>query len=215
MRIIAAVIVYDRFYNVESWIRCWKMSDTQGAELFIIHNYKNNSERSKYYTFCQNQGVNYVPRQNVGMDIGAFQDVCRGRLIGFPNQWDYLFWAADDTLPMSKTFLSPFIESIKNPNVGVACLEISKEVKTHIRTTGFILSQLTASKVEFPAKKIVTKAQCYEFEHRSKNAFYEQIIKMRKKVVQVVPDIAQGGLWDTGNRGFLNRWDEHYREFPK
>jgi len=214
MRIIVAVIVYDRFKNIEEWVRCWNFCEKDDAELFIIHNYKNQAEKSKYEEFCKNAGVSYIPRKNVGMDIGALQDVCRGRLEGFPNQWDYLFWTTDDILPMSKKFLPYYMGEIQKPGIGVVCLELSKEIKLHIRTTGFLMSQMTASKITFPVDIINTKDHCYEFEHRGRNAFYEQIRKLGLSSIQVHPVLKYSYLWDIHIRASLDRWEEHYKEFP-
>lgn len=198
---IAAIIVHNRFDNLVKWIRCWKLSDTGSVTLYIIHNCDDETERKKFKSFCKEQGVNYVPRQNVGFDIGAFEDVCKGRLKGFPTDWDYLFWVTDDTIPMAKDFLKPFVMV-----EGVVCLEISKQVKPHIRTCAFMIDRDTASRLVFP--KLLTKEDCYQFEHKSRNAFYEQVLKMNKKVVQTGP-VANGPLWDTGHRKTLKRWDEH------
>ena len=214
MKIIVAVIVYDRFKNIKEWIRCWKQCDTTDAELIIIHNFQTEREKRDYHALCHENKIKYVPRSNVGMDIGAFQDVCRGRLNGFPNQWDYLLWVTDDVIPMNKNFISLYVEQMKKPTVGVACLELSKEVKLHIRTTGFMIDQETASKIEFPAPKIINKAQCYDFEHRSRNAFYEQVRALGKNVSQVTVDVKKGYLWDTHIRGHFNRWKEHEEVFP-
>lgn len=214
MRIIVAVVVYDRLSNVREWVRCWKQCEKKDAELFIIHNYRNEEDKHSLRTFCEESGVRHIPRENVGMDIGALQDVCRGRLEGFPNQWDYLFWSTDDFIPMAKNFLSTFLEVLKQPKVGVACLEISREVKEHVRTAGFMITQLTASKLTFPVERVVTKTHCYEFEHRGQNAFLEQIKKMGKRAMQVHPDFRKGPLWDVHIRGHLNRWEQHNKEFP-
>lgn len=215
MRIIVAVVVFDRFKNIQEWARCWKRCNTENAELIIIHNFKNSTDKASYSEFCQKEGVVYVPRENVGMDIGALQDVCRGRLEGFPNEWDYLLWMTDDVLPMSKKFIPAYLKEIQRPNSGVVCLELSKEVKLHIRTTGFMMSQLTASKITFPVEKITTKDHCYDFEHRGRNAFYEQVKRMGKNITQIHSNLKHSYLWDTHIRASLNRWDEHYKEFPK
>jgi hypothetical protein len=150
------------------------------------------------------------------MDIGAFQDVCSERLEAFPNDWDYLFWTTDDVLPMSKKFLVPFINNLrKRPSIAVTCLEVSHEVKTHIRTTGFMISKETSKLLEFPKDRVESKTDCYDFEHKSPNAFYEQIKKMQKGVLQVEPDLRKAPLWDSHVRGHLKRYPEHFREFPK
>lgn len=209
---IATIIVYNRFDNLKEWARCWKMSETEGMELYVIHNHDKETEKEIFSSFCAEEGINYVPRKNIGMDIGAFQDVCRGRLEGFPKEWDFLFWATDDTLPMTRGFLKPFIDSM-NTNTGVVCLELSRQVKMHIRTCAFMIDKDTASRLEFPNDPITTKEDCYQFEHRSTRAFYEQILNMGKKAVQT-GDLAKSTLWDTGHRHHLKRWNERLTEFP-
>lgn len=89
MKIVVAVIVYNRFDNVREWIRCWNQSDTAGAELVIIHNYQDESSKKTGQAICQ--GVTYIPHENRGFDIGRFQDVCKFRLAGMP-EFDYLLW---------------------------------------------------------------------------------------------------------------------------
>lgn len=214
MKVIVAIIVYDRLYNVEKWCRCWKMCQKEGAEFIIIHNYDTEAQQIPFRTLCEVNNVKYIPRKNIGMDIGAFQDVCRGRLEGFPNEWSYLFWCPDDTIPMSKRFLSHYLVAMRK-TPGVVCLEISREVKTHIRTTAFMIDQKTASLIQFPAPTVTTKAQCYEFEHYSKNAFYEQVKALKRPIVQIHPDLRKSYLWDTHSRGHLRRMGEHLNEFPR
>lgn len=214
MKIIVAIIVYDRLHNIDRWIKCWNLSEQHGADFIIIHNYDTEDQQIPFRNLCEANNVKYIPRKNTGMDIGALQDVFRGRLEGFPNEWDYLFWCPDDTIPMSKKFLSYYIKTVGG-GTGVACLEISKEVKTHIRTCAFMIDQGTASQINFPCDPIITKADCYQFEHRSNDAFYEQVKKLNKSIIQIVPDIKQAPLWDTHCRAGVRRWAHHYHEFPK
>ena len=216
MKLIITIIVYNRLSNLKRWLDCWKICEKpEGTELVVIHNYDKEEDQIPYKSLCGENNIKYIPRKNIGMDIGAFQDVCKERLEGFSNDWDYLMWVADDTIPMYKKFASCFLEEIKKPNVGVACLEISREIKTHIRTSGFIISKETSKKLIFSVEIIKTKLECYFFEHRNNNSFYEQILRMGKKVIQVSPTLRVSHLWDTGHRVNLNRWTDHYKEFPK
>lgn len=215
MKLIVAIIVYNRLDNLKEWLRCWQMCEKQGAELVVVHNLDIPGYREEYEKACNEIGVKYVPRKNIGMDIGAFQDICYGRLNEFPDDWTHLIWITDDVYPMSKMFVHHFYEKSQRPNIGVVCLEVSNEVKTHIRTTGFMIDRETARKLTFPADPITTKNHCYEFEHRSRNAFYEQIKAMGKEVVQVYSNFVQACLWDTHNRARFKRMDEHFKEFPK
>jgi len=214
LKIIVAVIVYDRFDNIKEWIRCWSQCDIGNAALVIIHNYENEQARESYMYFCGQSGIHYVPRKNIGYDIGAFQDVCRQRLTGFPD-FDYLIWCTDDTIPMRKDFIGAFVSGVKD-KTAVTCMELSKEVKPHIRTTGFCIRKETALRIKFPAEPIKTKEDCWQFEHRSESAFYEQIRKMGLNASQITP-IQQAPVWDSGQmkaKKQNNRKEEHYTAFP-
>ena len=197
MRTVVCIVVYDRWDNIQHWLNCWKQCNNEGYQLVIINNGP--------YQPC------VINRQNIGYDIGAFQDVINSRLDGFP-EWDRLLWITDDTFPMAKDFIQQF-EAAMKPGVGVACMQVSPYVRKHIRTTGFMIDKSTAQRLIFPADPIVTKEHCYQFEHRHpKNTFYDQVIRMGLKVVQVAPDKVSP-LWDSGYWRGLPRKQEHDKVF--
>lgn len=214
MKIIVAVVVFNRFENIVRWVNCWNQCDKNNAELVIIHNYQNESDLVKYRSYCESNGIGYIARINIGFDIGAFQDVCRERLNGFDNNWDYLLWCTDDTIPMAKDFISPFI-NYPNQSYGVTCMEVSKEIVLHIRTTGFCIKKEVAIKLSFPADTITTKGQCWNFEHRGGNrTFLNQVKAMNLEVLQIA-SVADSVLWDIGNARHLkmNRMNQHTSVF--
>jgi len=201
---ILVVVVYDRFYNLERWIKCWEQCDKNYVELRILHNYKNQEDLNKYKKYCQDNNITYISRSNSGYDIGAFKQVCQETLEGFKNNWDNMLWVADDTYPMSKDFTNLFFSKLEeNPKIGVTCLEMSKEYKLHIRTTGFCIKKEVAKKLIFDIQ-IITKLHCYLFEHRSPNSFLEQVIKMGYQSLQL-SNIQTAKLWDTGHRANLKK----------
>lgn len=213
-RVVVAVVVFDRFQNIKEWIRCWSMCETTNAELVIIHNYPDEEQRESFREYCLNLGVRYIPRINVGYDIGAFQDVCNNRLDGFPD-YEYLIWCCDDLIPMRKDFIKQYIDKFKEANIGCAALEISPSVRRHIRTTGFCIPKHVAGKLQFLVDPITTKEDCYKFEHRGNTQiFYDQVIRMGLKVVQVSP-INTACFWDSGFKRYRSREKEHYQLFPK
>lgn len=213
MKIVVAVVVFDRFQNVVEWVRCWAMCETSNSELVIIHNFANESDKSSYKEFCDQAGIRIIQRTNIGFDIGAFQDVCRNRLEVFP-EYDYLIWITDDCLPMRKDFIKQYMDRMI-PGIGCAALEISKSVKLHIRTTGFCVPKNVADRLQFVADPIVTKEQCYKFEHRGGNdIFLEQVRRMGLRAVQVSA-IEVAPLWDSGFKKYKNREKEHYNLFPR
>lgn len=205
VKTILAIIVWNRFENLRLWVNCWNQCNKMNAELVVVHNLEN--DNNKYLQLCKDNSVTYVPRENKGLDIGAFQDVCKERLAGFPNNWDNLIWCTDDCIPMSKDFVQQFLEKLSNDNIP--CYEISKEVKTHIRTTGFSVTKDISKKLTFPADPIRNREQCYEFEHKSKTSFYEQVISMGKKPVMINNDLRESPLWDAGVRRNLNLTKKH------
>lgn len=214
MKIIVAVVVYDRFNNIERWINCWQQSNTKNAELVIVHNYYGNtSELEKFKRLCDDNKITYVPRNAAGFDIGAFQDVCRERLQGFPD-FDYLLWCTDDTFPMSKDFITSFIDKIKEPGVGVSCMQLSSSVSAHVRTSGFCISKEISKQITFPADPVTTKQHCYLFEHRGGNkTFTNQIRQMGLSCVQVTT-IKESPLWDSDHPNLNKRLDRQ-QEFNR
>lgn len=207
MKLLVAVIIYNRLHNLERWIKCWKESNTGDAQLVIIHNY-NHDER--FRTLCDKSNIIYIRRNNIGFDIGAFQDICAGRL---ELDFDYLLWCTDDTLPMTKDFIAPFIEKITQPGVGIACMQISKSVTPHVRTTGFMVSKEVAKRIKFPADPITTKGHCYHFEHRGGKQILTNQIREMGLSCEMVSDPRTSPLWDTGYWKRLDRQDEHDRIF--
>lgn len=217
---IVAVVVYDRFQNVKEWIRCWQQCDTSQSELIIIHNFVNEAERDAFIGYCAEHGIRIISRENIGYDIGCLQDVCRERLEGFPNDWQNLIWVTDDTLPMDKHFIVRFTDQLKN-GVDVAAMEICPtqntvqvRAKNHIRTTGFAIKKELSLRLEFPCDPVVTKEDCFQFEHRGNNIFLDQIKRWGLNAVQVTKDINKSPLWDMGRKRQAHRKAEHFKTFP-
>jgi hypothetical protein len=209
---IVAIIVWNRFENLKLWVNCWKQCNKMGAELVVVHNLE--TDNDKYYQLCKDNGVTYVPRENKGFDIGAFQDVCKEKLAGFPNTWDNLIWITDDCIPMAKNFVGQFLSCFVNGNIP--CYEISNEVKRHIRTTGFLITKDISKKLIFPKDPIENREDCYQFEHKGflQGAnMYEQIIRMGKTPVMVVNDLKVSPLWDSGVRWQLKLMGKHEEIF--
>ena len=219
MKIVVAVIVYSRYSNIERWARCWQKCDAASAQLVVVHNFRNEQDMRMYQSFCRSRGITYVPRPNVGYDIGAFQDVCNNRLAGFPMDFDYLLWCTDDLWPMKKDFVHRYLAGFQDPDVVCVCYELSKEVHPHIRTTGFMLHKDTLPKIRFNVDPIQTKVQCYEFEHRDKQMSLVDQLNRFGKSVQVEPDVEHTCMWDTGHnsrealRRRHRRQMEHYKVF--
>jgi hypothetical protein len=154
----------------------------------------------------------YFRRDNIGFDIGSFQDVCSNKIEGFPD-WANMLWCTDDTIPTKKDFVELFLSKLNGHSTP--CMEISREVTPHIRTTGFMISRDMASRIVFPADKVTTKDQCYHFEHRGgRQTFFHQLNRMGKRPV-MVSSLPSSPLWDIGNKRHLrmNRWNEFEQNF--
>lgn len=203
---IVTIIVYSRFENVDRWIKCWHKCDQTDAELVVIQNTDAKVRPDQIRALCDVNGIKYFERENIGMDIGAFKDVCQGKIEGFP-EFDNLLWITDDVIPMSKDFVSLFTHSL----TGLNCLEISNiRSPLHVRTTGFCITKEIADRLTFP--EIKTKMDCYDFEHRSNNTLMLQVQRMGFECKQLGP-IERASLWDTGNRSHLKRMKEHESTF--
>ncbi|MFA5935013.1 MAG: glycosyltransferase [Candidatus Paceibacterota bacterium] len=206
---IVVILVWNRFENLKLWVNCWKQCHRMDAKLVVIHNLE--SDNDKYAQICKDNGITYISRENKGFDIGAFQDVCKERLTNFPNKWDNLIWITDDCIPMSKNFVGDYLECLSETDIP--CYEISKEVKTHIRTTGFLVTKEIANKLTFPKDPMESREDCYQFEHKSKTAFFEQVVGMGKNPVMIVKDLKLSPLWDSDVRGNLNLMKKHEEVF--
>ena len=191
------IVVYDRWHNVDKWFAILEKAGRPKNVVVIM----NTDIPSQVPYDCIS-----IQRKNIGYDIGAFQDVCKNRLPGFPEDWQQLLWCTDDTFPMAEDFLSYF--ALK-PNEGVRAMEISPYVREHIRTTGFSISRKVAEKLIFPADPVITKQHCYLFEHRwGGSTFMEQVKKMKLKVVMVA-DRAASPMWDSN----YHRREKREQEF--
>lgn len=200
-----AIIVYKRIENIQRWLKCWAISDQTDAELIVIHNFDLPEHCVAFRNLCKQYGVRYIGRQNIGYDIGAFQDMCRGKY----GTFEQLLWITDDTIPMSKDFVSHFQLT---DGVGLKCMEISSiRSPLHVRTTGFCISYDTAKKLRFPT--IRTKEDCYYFEHRGgDNTLMRQVELMGLKCEMVSkPEVSP--LWDMQQRAHFKRMKEHESEF--
>lgn len=203
---IVAIIVYSRFENIERWVKCWHKCDQTNAELVVIQSTDTTIKPDQIKAYCEANEIKYFERANIGMDIGAFKEVCEGKIEGFP-EFDNLLWITDDVIPMSKDFVSLFTHNLK----GLNCLEISNiKSPLHVRTTGFCITKEVADRLVIP--EIVTKMDCYDFEHRGDNTLMLQVQKMGFECVQLGP-IERASLWDTGNRRQLARMKEHESVF--
>jgi hypothetical protein len=205
MKTVVSIIVYNRYENIDRWIKCWQKSDQKDAELVIVQSIDHMVKSDDVKTMCKDNGIKYFSRKNEGMDIGAFRDVCQGKIKGFPD-FDRLLWITDDVIPMKKDFVSYFTQG-----EGLNCLEISSlNAPTHVRTTGFCITKEMAQKLKFSELK--SKMDCYQFEHRGNDTLMLQVQRMGFKVNQISP-LETSPLWDTGNRAYLKRMKEHLREF--
>jgi len=207
---IVSIIVYNRFENLKLWLECWDKCDQTNAELVVIHNTDRPPLINDYLDLCNKHNVKYTNRQNTGYDIGAFKDVCQGLI---KLEYDNLLWITDDTIPMSKDFVSQFTGPLSDKSIGLTCMEISKlNSPLHVRTTGFCITKEVAEKLTF-ADNITTKEDCYQFEHRGgKATLMKQVEAMKLKCV-MLGKLETSPLWDTGNRANLKRMDEHKNTF--
>lgn len=194
-KILICVVAYNRIGNFIKWCKLAKLIKfypgylNYGIEIRIIHNFENLTVVTHWKAVAANYPVTYIPRENVGLDIGVFQEVCKSDNGGILVPYDYLIWFTDDCLPTSLDFISDFVEPFeKNNSLGLICFEMSRQIRPHVRTTGFCLKRETLPKITFPVPKILTKKDCYDFEHGQKN-LYLQIAKLGLTVKVIDKDI--------------------------
>lgn len=210
-KILVAVVIYDRWGNLKRWVDSWKVCEQLGSTLVIIHN---NTENPDWRKYCEDNGVVYIQRENVGYDTGPFQDIIRGRLCQEIN-WDIILYSTDDIFPMRKTFLKEFVEVLNYDFVGISCMEISDVVSTHVRTGGYMIRKEVADTLHFPNDPVVDKEDCFYFEHKGgSHTLTNQVLKLGLRILPVTIDLKQSPVWDSHVRGHLDRWEEFYTNFP-
>ena len=210
MKTVVAVVVYNRIKNVQRWLDVWDKAKPRDAELRIIHNVHPNEHVDNIRGACEAAGVTYIPRVNIGMDIGAFQDVCRRRLKGFLHDFEFLLWITDDTFPMRYSFVDEFVAPFSDPKTGLTCYEISPQIKKHVRTTGFCIRASMLGRITFDVDPIRTKDDCWAFEHRSNKNLYLQILAHGLDARQLA-HIPAAPVWDSGGGGI--KWPDREEEF--
>jgi len=210
MRIIIVICIYNRLPNLHRWINAWGKSQQLGAELIVVHN-QDNIQPNEYQGLCQLHGVTYIARQNVGFETGIIQDVFLNKLR--IKKWDYMLFVTDDTIPVKKDFLLQYVNELKKPDIGCVCMEISGVWTPHIRTTGFMVSRETATKIYWVNVPIANKEECYFFEHQGfQDTMMSQILNMGKRVVQL-SNIATSALWDSDHHADHKRLNEYNKQF--
>ena len=186
-KIVIAVVVFDRIGNFIKWCKLAKLFKSQfpnSLEIRIVHNCNDLAISEKWKSIAEKFPVTYIRRNNVGLDIGVFQDVCKNSLQGFEDNYNYLLWFTDDCFPTSLNFLNEFLNPFENEKIGMSCMEVSTEIRPHARTTGFCIRKETLEKIVFPVPTITTKQDCYSFEH-GQNNFYLQIKKLGFEVHEI------------------------------
>lgn len=214
MKTIVVVSLYDRYENLKRWVHSWNLCDTKDAKLFIVNNIDDGMDVSYWREYCQERGVNFVERENIGYETGIIQDVLCGRMFA-EQEWDYLIFATDDTIPMKKDFISQFTAPIiASKNNAVTFIEMSGVYTPHIRTSGFCVDKLTGQRLKFPYDQVVDKEECYYFEHQGKeDTFLAQILLMGKTPIQL-GNVRTSCMWDTHHREKFQRWKQWRKEFP-
>lgn len=178
-KVVVAIVVYDRIENALLWKQLY-------PDVVIINNGPHDIPCS-------------IRRPNIGYDIGAFQDVCAGRLKGFPD-FDYLLWCVDDTVPMQPDFVDQYLDAF-GKKIGCVCMHLSTEMTPHIRTTGFMLHKSTMRRLRFAADPVTTLQHCHQFEYKGLHLL-KQLQSMGLKVAQVAP-LHKSPLYD------MNYWSRN------
>lgn len=196
--------------TIARWLNAWKQTN-YGWPICVIHNSDDPLER---YNILRFNPDFYFQRNNVGQDMGAFQDVINGK---YDLKWDNLFWFADDMIPMKKNFLDNFVAKMGD-------LVGHHRTSYNVRTCAFSISKRAAIALGF--RKIETRQDCLDFETR----FHDNMAKTLENKGFAVraahcPDPGMVGykpityeqyadiVWDSHYAPQLNLWEEYDRVF--
>jgi glycosyltransferase involved in cell wall biosynthesis len=215
---LVCLIVHDRVRNVERWLGAWHKSERGPARLAVVHN-QDHPDAAATRAIAAARPDAYLPRENVGFDIGAFQDVVRGRFAPHLPDWEYLLWCTDDFLPVRPDFLLQFLAKAADPRVGLVAGRYGywpghwsgRESERHCRTVGFLIRRQVASELRFPAERVRTREECLRFEHRPGHMM-EQVLARGHRVVELGDPDARV-MWDVNHEAELDRWAAFDRHF--
>jgi hypothetical protein len=227
MKILVAVMVYNRLHTLKNWLRAWKLADHLNSNLVIVQSAGGVDTRD-VANLASEAAAYHLIRPNVGMDIGALQEIIRMRAvhphlaeIQIFRDWDVLYWSTDDTLPMRPDFLRHFVDRFNDPRVGLVGNyllpnETYETVPEHIRTVAFALRKEVAARLQFPST-LMSKGDCWAFEWGSHN-MHKQVQQMGYLSIPADKDAWPHGskpwymcndyVWDCGeiNTGVLWDW---------
>ncbi|QJX01315.1 glycosyltransferase family protein [Frigoriglobus tundricola] len=217
-RTLVGLVVYDRVPNVERWLAAWHRSERGAARLAVIHN-RDRADPAATRAITAGRPDAYVPRANVGYDIGAFRDVVTGRLAAALPDWEYLLWCTDDFVPVRPDFLLQFLARAADPRVGLVAGRYGywpgnwsgRESERHCRTVGFLIRRATAAALRFPAAAALSREDCLAFEHRPGHLM-EQVLARGERVADLGDADAQI-MWDLNHEADLDRWPAYERHF--
>jgi hypothetical protein len=226
VKILVAVILYNRTNTLTNWLRAWKQADQMGASLVVIHSL-GALPSSTVAKIAADNGVLYKARQNLGMDIGALQEMVQLRTLttGHVEQqayldWDVLYWSTDDTLPMRPDFLRHFITRFDNTQVGLVGnyllpRDTYPTIPEHTRTVAFALRKEAAARLRFPPL-LYNKYHCWDFEYGGYN-MHKQVQRMGMLSIPADPQAWPYGpkpwymcndyVWDSGEINTGVSWD--------
>lgn len=217
-KVIACVVVYTRQRTIDAWLRAWSWADTGGARLAVIHNFDGDGPpEDQRNNILKHRPEFYVPRRNHGQDIGAFQEVITPGFAQAPSDWEWLFWSADDTLPMRRDFLRIFLDKFTAPDIGLVGYHAdNKAGETFIRTNCFCIKRQAAEGLRFPdfqsaADPSSVKRLCLSFEYGEYN-LHQQVCRLGFRASAIAHWREEYGIvWDSGHLRDLDLWQEFER----
>jgi len=233
---LVCVTVWKRINTIDRWLRAWNNCDKHGGKIVVFHNIHSDlgcfPKVKQIQTILKHNPDFYIPRLNVGADIGAMYELLK-RKNEFPY-WNVLGCFADDILPMRKDFLTIFLDKFSDPDVGMVAAFHEKKTDhfpEHIRTCAFMIRRQVAFNLKF--HNFITSSNysqslqaCHRFEHGGggtgwpdeKNIF-TQVREMNYKIELCYGDFEtpwcmdQSVLWDTGHCFNHQLWDEFEKQF--
>ncbi len=107
-RTVVVLAAHDPGESLSRWRAAWQVVDRGEARLVVV------SDRGP-----ADGDADHLARPVGGSDAAVFEAVVSGRLGPLPADWEYLFWAAADTVPLRQDFLLHYLHAAADPEVGM------------------------------------------------------------------------------------------------
>jgi hypothetical protein len=206
IRPLVGVVVFERTFEIDKWLKAWNNANHYGAKIAVFHTYNGDEpDAEQKANILKHNPDFYIPVPNSKGDLGAFADLCSGK-IKVDFDWNNLFWYTDDVLPIHKDFIYPMIFEMLKPGMGMTGGWYND---SNIRTVNFAISREAMERLDFSGFSDDRLAFV--------NSVERDLAKMVRDLGYMVGPMtfrySAKYVWDCDHEGIVNLWHKYEAQF--